>query len=63
MYNYKLYTIGPEKSPANGIMRLPDYALIPASDENRDWVEYQKWLSEGNEPLPVDEPPSEKTNK
>ena len=24
--------------------------------DNTDFVEYQKWLSEGNQPLPADEP-------
>ena len=29
--------------------------LIPMSEENRDYIEYLKWLEEGNTPLPADE--------
>ena len=29
---------------------------IPFDPANQDFVEYQKWLSEGNSPLPADEP-------
>jgi hypothetical protein len=55
MSNYKLYREGPEQSLANGVVRLLDGALIPSNPENRDWIEYQKWISEGNQPLPPDE--------
>ena len=27
---------------------------IPADPQNRDWQQYQKWLAEGNEPLPAE---------
>jgi hypothetical protein len=37
------------------IKRLSDNAFIPMDEANADYVEYKKWLSEGNEPLPADE--------
>ena len=36
----------------NGVQRLTDGAWIPADPKNRDWREYQKWLSAGNIPEP-----------
>ena len=39
----------------NTVCRLADNAYIPFDQQNRDYVEYLKWLSEGNQPLPVDE--------
>ena len=42
--------------PAQCIKRLSDNAFIPFDDANTDFAEYQKWLAEGNEPLPADEP-------
>ena len=41
------------------IKRLSDNAFIPFCDDNTDYIEYKKWLSEGNEPLPADEPQGE----
>jgi hypothetical protein len=38
----------------NQIRRLLDNAYIPFDPANMDFVEYQKWLSEGNTPLPAD---------
>lgn len=40
----------------NAILRLSDNAFIPFDPANMDFVEYNKWLSEGNIPLPPDEP-------
>lgn len=37
------------------IKRLADNAFIPFDDANTDYIEYKKWLAEGNEPLPADE--------
>ena len=37
------------------ILRISDNACIPFDPDNTDFVEYQKWLSEGNTPLPADE--------
>lgn len=40
------------------LVRLADGASIPHDPENRDYVEYLQWLSEGNEPEPADLPPA-----
>lgn len=40
----------------SGVIRVEDGAYIPADADNRDWQEYQAWLSAGNTPLPVDPP-------
>jgi hypothetical protein len=37
------------------VLRLSDNAYIPFDPANMDFVEYNKWLSEGNIPLPADE--------
>jgi hypothetical protein len=37
------------------IKRLSDNACIPFDPANQDFVEYNKWLSEGGVPLPADE--------
>jgi hypothetical protein len=39
----------------NCIIRTTDGACIPFDPDNTDFVEYQKWLELGNEPLPADE--------
>ena len=38
------------------ILRLFDNAFIPFDPANTDYQAYLKWLEEGNEPLPADEP-------
>lgn len=40
----------------NMIQRISDTAFIPMADMNTDYQAYLKWLAEGNEPLPADEP-------
>ncbi len=37
------------------VVRLSDNATIPFDLANQDFVEYNKWLSEGGVPLPADE--------
>lgn len=40
------------------IIRVSDGAWIPFALDNTDYQAYLVWLSEGNEPLPADEPNS-----
>jgi hypothetical protein len=40
----------------SSVQRLNDNVFIPFDKANTDYQEYLKWLSEGNEPLPADEP-------
>ena len=42
---------------AKVVVRTLDGAAIPFDPANRDYQAYLKWLSEGNEPLPADQPP------
>jgi hypothetical protein len=45
------------------VRRESDSAFIPFDLGNTDYQAYLKWLSEGNTPLPADEPtPTEETN-
>jgi hypothetical protein len=41
---------------AQTILRLSDNAFIPFDNQNTDYVAYLEWVSEGNEPLPADQP-------
>ena len=45
--------------PAQCIKRLADNAFIPFDPANTCYQTYLKWLSDGNEPLPADEPATE----
>jgi hypothetical protein len=44
----------------SSVIRTTDQACIPNDPANRDWVEYQNWLEDGNEPDPYVEPPAVK---
>ena len=39
----------------NTVQRLSDNAYIPFDEQNSDYVAYQSWLAENNEPLPAGE--------
>jgi len=52
---YKLVN-DPKTNKESCIRRISDNACIPFDPANQDFVQYQKWLSEGNVPLPADEP-------
>lgn len=45
------------KLSENGVIRIADGASIPADPGNRDWREYEEWLSTGNVPEPADPSP------
>ena len=40
-------------SEGNGIIRTEDGAFIPFAEDNIDYIEYQKWLAQGNIPQPA----------
>jgi hypothetical protein len=53
---YKLTFDEIKKQAGKCVIRLSDNAYIPFDPANVDFQQYQKWLSEGNQPLPADEP-------
>ena len=36
------------------VIRISDNAQIPYDDNNADYIEYKKWLDEGNTPAAAD---------
>jgi len=54
MITYKL--AGMYMGKQNTAILRSDGACIPPDESNTDYQAYLKWLSEGNEPLPADEP-------
>ena len=42
----------------SGVIDTETGANIPDDEENRDWREYQRWLTEGNAPDPIPTPPA-----
>jgi hypothetical protein len=38
------------------VKRLSDNAWVPFDESNTDYQEYLKWVAEGNEPIPADQP-------
>jgi hypothetical protein len=48
-----------EGNIVDAIIRTTDNACIPFDPANTDFIEYQKWLSEGNTPISADTPTEE----
>jgi hypothetical protein len=52
-----MYKLCPDHSifgASNTVIRLSDNTAIPCAPDNVDFQQYQKWLSEGNTPLPAE---------
>ncbi len=49
---YKLFNSGFQEY----VLRIADNAFIPFDPANTCYQAYLKWVSEGNSPLPADEP-------
>lgn len=50
-----MYKLIPKLNERQAVIRLADNACIPFDPANTDFLEYQKWLALGNQPLPPDE--------
>jgi len=44
-YTYQYHT---NSDGSKSIQRKEDMAFIPEDINNKDWVEYQEWVAEGN---------------
>jgi hypothetical protein len=57
-----MYKLLPKQKTPSGLVdsnvvhRIEDNAFIPFDPDNTDYQEYLKWVAEGNEPAPPDEP-------
>ena len=51
---YQLLKLNEFNQTPECIIRTSDNACIPFDPANTDFVEYQKWLELGNEPLPAE---------
>jgi hypothetical protein len=45
-------------NPYGGVI-LDQIKFIPEDPANTDWIQFQAWLTEGNTPIPEDQPFSE----
>jgi hypothetical protein len=45
-----------EVGQQNAVIRIADGAVIPLDTANTDYTAFLLWISEGNTPLPADEP-------
>ena len=52
--SYKMYKL---IKNAEVVKRLSDNAHIPFDPANMDYVDYLKWVAEGNTPLPAEDTP------
>lgn len=52
-YGYQYFDDGSGNPRQDMAIRWPDGASIPNNELNRDWMEYQKWLAEGNVTYPI----------
>lgn len=62
MITYKLGAVVFEETRSHCVQRLIDNTfdvIIPFDSANADYQAYLRWLEEGNEPLPADEPAPE----
>lgn len=48
---------------ATVLQRLADGSFVPVDTNNRDYIEYLKWVSEGNTATPADPPPPPDTRR
>ena len=55
MYKLCIFNTILGETQATSVIRLSDGACIPFDPDNVDFQQYQKWLSEGNQPLPADD--------
>ena len=57
MYKINKFTVAGNECQV--LVRIADNAFIPFAPDNTDYQAYLLWCSEGNTPLPADEPVAE----